>query len=63
MKCSHCNKIIRKNWFYCPSCGELLRKKRITKSDNMCCSNCGYARARHKGLLERLDACDEFRKL
>jgi len=60
--CKFCKRITGKKWYYCPTCGEPLRKRKILQRDLRAICKCGYNRARHKGLMDRLNACNDFRQ-
>jgi hypothetical protein len=59
-KCRFCGRRISLKWSYCSYCGMLLRKRRLNRSDKVICANCSLMKARHFGLMDRLDACDNF---
>jgi hypothetical protein len=63
MKCPCCGIVVRKNWYYCPYCALLLKKKRIAPYDKTICENCGLMRARHIGLMESIGACNKFKRV
>jgi hypothetical protein len=63
MKCFHCEKVVRKNWSYCPYCSLFLKKRKLSKSDRILCCHCHLERARHYNLATKLIACDNFEEL
>lgn len=63
MKCKICKKIFYKKWFYCPKCGQQLKKIRLIKGK--ICSRCGLERYRHDRFrpsnIDRLYVCNDFK--